>query len=70
MCRLSSIAPAAVCLFQMTLRQWITVVAIVRRDDVISDMRSVQYRKWSPTANDPQTANAPQNGPEMILDRK
>ena len=26
--------------------------------------RSVQYRKWSPTANDPQ------NGPQMILDRK
>ena len=24
----------------------------------------VQYRKWSPTANDPQ------NGPQMILDRK
>ena len=26
--------------------------------------RRVQYRKWSPTANDPQ------NGPQMILDRK
>ena len=23
-----------------------------------------------PRANDPQTANDPQNGPEMILDRK
>ena len=22
---------------------------------------TVQYRKWSPTANDPETANAPQN---------
>ena len=31
---------------------------------------SVQYRKWSPTANDPETANDPQNGPQMILDRK
>ena len=29
-----------------------------------------QYRKWSPTANDPETANDPQNGPQMILDRK
>ena len=33
-------------------------------------MRTVQYRKWSPTANDPETANDPQNGPQMILDRK
>ena len=31
---------------------------------------STQYRKWSPTANDPETANDPQNGPQMILDRK
>ena len=31
---------------------------------------TVQYRKWSPTANDPETANDPQNGPKMILDRK
>ena len=31
---------------------------------------NVQYRKWSPTANDPETANDPQNGPQMILDRK
>ena len=30
----------------------------------------VQYRKWSPTATDPETANDPQNGPQMILDRK
>ena len=30
----------------------------------------VQYRKWSPTANDPETENDPQNGPQMILDRK
>ena len=29
-----------------------------------------QYRKWSPTVNDPETANDPQNGPQMILDRK
>ena len=29
-----------------------------------------QYRNWSPTANDPETANNPQNGPQMILDRK
>ena len=27
---------------------------------------AVQYRKWSPTANDPETANDPQNGPQMI----
>ena len=33
-------------------------------------MSFVQYRKWSPTANDPETANDPQNGPQMILDRK
>ena len=33
-------------------------------------MSTVQYRKWSPTANDPETANDPQNGPQMILDRK
>ena len=31
---------------------------------------TVQYRKWSPTANDPETASDPQNGPQMILDRK
>ena len=31
---------------------------------------TVQYRKWSPTANDPETANDPQSGPQMILDRK
>ena len=31
---------------------------------------TVQYRKWSPTASDPETANDPQNGPQMILDRK
>ena len=24
---------------------------------------AVQYRKWSLTANDPETANDPQNGP-------
>ena len=31
---------------------------------------TVQYRKWSPTASHPETANDPQNGPQMILDRK
>ena len=31
---------------------------------------TVRYRKWSPTANDPESANDPQNGPQMILDRK
>ena len=31
---------------------------------------TVQYRKWSQTGNDPETANDPQNGPQMILDRK
>ena len=40
-------------------------------DDMVTmKMRTVQYRKWSPTANDPETANDPQNGPQMILDRK
>ena len=33
-------------------------------------VHDVQYRKWSPTANDPETANDPQNGPQMILDLK
>ena len=35
-------------------------------------MSFVQYRRWSPTANDPETANDPQNGPQMIpnVDRK
>ena len=31
---------------------------------------TVQYRKWSPTVNDPETANDPQNGPQIILGRK
>ena len=31
---------------------------------------TVQYRNWSPAANDPETANDPQNGPQMILDCK
>ena len=31
---------------------------------------TVQYRKWSPAANDPETANDPQNELQMILDRK
>ena len=35
-----------------------------------SSTSTVQYHKWSPTANDPETANDPQNGPQMILDRK
>ena len=30
----------------------------------------IPNRKWSPTANDPETANDPQNGPQMILDGK
>ena len=33
-------------------------------------LTAVQYRKWSPTANDPETANDLQNGPQIILDRK
>ena len=41
MSRLSSMAPVAVCLFRM----YITVVAIVTRHEVISDMRSGQHRK-------------------------
>ena len=31
---------------------------------------TVQRRKWSPTANDPQTGNDPQIGPQMIPNRK
>ena len=31
---------------------------------------TVQHRKWSPTADDPETTNDLQNGPQMILDRK
>ena len=30
--------------------------------------RPVQRRKWSPTANDTQTGNDPQIGPQMIPD--
>ena len=39
---------------------------------VIIKGKRVQYRKWSPTTNDPKTANDPQNGPQMIpkVDRK
>ena len=35
-------------------------------------LQSVQYPKWSPTANDPETAIDPQNGPQVIpkVDRK
>ena len=35
-------------------------------------IRLVQRRKWSPTANNPQTGNEPQIGPQMIpdVDRK
>ena len=32
----------------------------------MSQVKAVQYRKWSPLANDPQTANDPQQGPQMI----
>ena len=32
--------------------------------------RFVQHCNWSPTVNDPQTENDPQNRPQMILDRK
>ena len=42
-------------------------VVVCNSPRVLSD---VQYRKWSPTANDPVTANDPQIGPQMILDRK
>ena len=33
-------------------------------------LSAVQCRKWSPTANDAETANYLQNGPQIILDRK
>ena len=36
----------------------------------MNTVSAVQYRKWSPTANDRETANDPQNGPQMILNRK
>ena len=42
-------------------------------DECLTEFRfkkAIQYRKWSPTANDPDTANDPQNGLQMILDRK
>ena len=46
------------------------VVFRVREEGSVGFLSTVQYRKWSPTANDPETANYPQNGPQMILDRK
>ena len=44
----------------------------IRKNSSVSSLQrsAVQYRKWSSTANDPETANDPQNGPQMILDRK
>ena len=41
-------------------------------NDLNGSLGSVKRRKWSPTANDPQTGNDPQIGPQMIpgLDRK
>ena len=30
----------------------------------------VQYRKWSPTASDPETASDPQSWPQMIPKEK
>ena len=32
--------------------------------------RTLQRRKWSPTADDPQTGNGPQIGPQMTPNRK
>ena len=37
---------------------------------VLEKLKPVQRRKWSPTANDPQTGNDPQIGPLMIPNRK
>ena len=34
--------------------------------EILATGRSVQHRKLSPTANDPQTGNDPQIGPQMI----
>ena len=34
------------------------------------NLTTVQRRKWSPTANDPQTGNDPQIEPQMIPNRK
>ena len=48
MCRLSSITPVAVCLFQMYITATNHSSCIVTRDDVISDKRSVSI------VNDPQ----------------
>ena len=42
----------------------------IAKDIGVVILSAVQYRKWSPTANDPETANDLQNGPLMILDRK
>ena len=33
-------------------------------------INTVQRHKWSPTANDPQTENDPQIGPQMMPNRK
>ena len=48
-----------------------TRVDSVMRDTKENDVKlvsTVQRRKWSPTANDPQTGNEPQIGPQMIPD--
>ena len=37
---------------------------------LVNEESIVQRRKWSPTANDPQTGNDPQIGPQMIPNRK
>ena len=37
---------------------------------LVRDTGTVQRRKWSPTANDPQTGKDPQIGPQMIPNLK
>ena len=68
-----------ICFSELYFFYWFLVVTLVisiavpfvfSRSMNIACRSTVQYRKWSPTANDPESANDPQNGPKMILDRK
>ena len=46
------------------------LVNYLRTEIKIDNWSIVQRHKWSPTANDPQTENDPQIGPEMIPNLK
>ena len=54
---------------EQTLGTRSRIVELGQRNSYVT-IGTVQYRKWSPTANDPETVNDPQNGPQMIFDRK